>query len=346
MRMLCVPSTKHGYVMRLNSALKARGVEVREAPMPYLRWPRNFIRFWMKTMSKHDVWHLHWNVFDSLVMARRFLRKKTPKVWTVHNITPHDPVFKDDLSVTHLYLDSVDVAVWHSQRSIGDAKRAFAVKGLSENWKARDEIIPCMNFNGAFDDTISEREARIRCGIKDDEFVVGHYAPTHPYKGTEDFLRLLNIDTARTVRFCVFGECRDSALKAAIQEAVARRPDTLLHLGFIDNADMQYWFKACDVVVQPYRDITTSGSIYFPIAFGKPVIAPPLGNIPDVIQDRVTGWLASNPEEVWRCIQDAMANRQATVAMGVKAHQFVEDTANIDKIASHYIATYERAMSG
>jgi beta-1,4-mannosyltransferase len=344
MRVLCVPSTRHGYVMRLNAALRAHGVEVNEAPMPYLRWPRNYIRFWVKTLGDNDVCHLHWNVFDSLTMAKLFFRKRIPKVWTVHNITPHDPVFKDDLSVTHLYLDRTSVAVWHSQRSISDAKRAFAAKGLPENWQADDVVIPCMNFNGAFEDTISEKEARTRLGIGEEEFVVGHYAPTHPYKGTEDFLKLLSMDTARSVRFCIFGECREPELGAAIREAANHRTDLISHLGFISDADLQYWFKACNVVVQPYRDITTSGSIYFPIAFKKPVIAPPLGNIPDVIQNRITGWLAQSPEEIWSCIQEGMHDPQATREMGVRAYEFVEKTANMDKIASQYIASYERAI--
>jgi glycosyltransferase involved in cell wall biosynthesis len=346
MRLLCVPSTKHGYVTRLNTALRAHGVYVNEAPMPYLRWPRNLIRFWVKTLGDNDVCHLHWNVFDSLTMGRLFFRKRIPKVWTVHNITPHDPVFKEDLSVTHLYLDRTNVAVWHSQRSIADAKRAFAAKGLPESWQAEDVVIPCMNFNGAFEDTVSDEEARTRLGIGEKEFVVGHYAPTHPYKGTEDFLKLLSMDIAHSVRFCIFGECREPDMGAAIRKAALHRTDLISHLGFISNAEMQYWFKACNVVVQPYMDITTSGSIYFPIAFKKPVIAPPLGNIPDVIQNRITGWLAKSPEEVWSCIKEAMADRQATSAIGARAYEFVEETANIDKIASQYIASYEQAIKG
>jgi glycosyltransferase involved in cell wall biosynthesis len=330
--------------MRLNAALRAHGVEVDEAPMPYLRWPRNFVRFWLKAMGRHDLCHLHWNVFDSLPVVRLFFCTRIPKVWTVHNITPHDPVFRDDLSVTHLYLDRTRVAVWHSERSIAEAKRAFSAKGLSETWSAKDSIIPCMNFNGAFEDTISEKGARMRLGIRDKEFVVGHYAPTHPYKGTEDFLKLLSMDTDRRVRFCIFGECREPDLEASIREAAAARTNLITHLGFISNAEMQYWFKACDVVVQPYRDITTSGSIYFPIAFSKPVIAPPLGNIPDVIQHGITGWLAQGPGEVWSCIQEAMRDPVATRAIGVRAYEFVEKTANMDKIASQYIASYEQAM--
>jgi len=344
MRVLCIPSSKHGYVVRLNKALRAAGVEVDEAPYPYLRWPRNFLGFSMKLLGDYDVCHIHWNVFDFRPIARLFFRTRIPKLWTVHNITPHDPVFKDDLSVTHLYLDNAKVAVWHSARSISEASRSFAAKGLPERWAANDVVIPCMNFNGEFEDTSTEKEARTRLGIGKKEFVVGHYAPTHPYKGTEDFLKLLPMDADRSVRFMVFGECRESGLGAIIQEAAAKRSDMITNLGFISNSEMQHWFKACDIIVQPYREITTSGSIYFAIAFKKPVVAPPLGNIPDVIQHGVTGWLASSPEQVWGCIEEARQDPTAARAMGERAHDFVARTANIEAIAASYIRAYEQAM--
>jgi len=344
MRVLCIPSSKHGYVVRLNRALRATGIEVDEAPYPYIRWPRNFTRFLLKLRQGHDVCHIHWNVFDSRSIARLFFRTNIPKLWTVHNIVPHDPVFKDDLSVTRLYLDGAKIAVWHSSRSIEDASHLFTARGLPDTWAAEDVVIPCMNFNSEFEDTRTESEARARLGIGEKEFVVGHYAPTHQYKGTKDFLKLLQMDKERSVRFMVFGECRESNLRRMIDDAASKRPDMKLDLAFIQNSDMQDWYKACDIVVQPYREITTSGSIYFAIAFKKPVIAPPLGNIPDVIQHGTTGWLAANPEEVWACIERARRAPDEAKAMGARAYDFVSRTANIETIEASYIEAYERAM--
>jgi len=41
--------------------------------------------------------------------------------------------------------------------------------------------------------------------------------------------------------------------------------------------------NACDVVVLPFHDILTSGSALLAMSFGKPVIAPRLGCIPEVL---------------------------------------------------------------
>ena len=339
--MLCIPSSRYGYVGRLNSALRAHGVDLDETSYPYLRWPRAFLRFAIAFIKDNDLCHIHWNIFDSLTVARFFFSTSIPKVWTVHNLIPHEPVFRDDLAVTHMYLDWCKAAVWHSQRTIEDAKRAFAARGLPATWRAKDFVIPCMNFNGAWPDTISESEARAKLGFKEGEFVVGHFSPSHPYKGTEKFLKVASMLQRDDITFSIFGNCQHPALKRKILEAASRQTNIRLHIQFISDEEMQYWFKSCDVVVEPYEEVTTSGAMFFPIAFKRPVIAPPMGNIPDVIQHKVTGWLASTPEDIRGCIIEAKSDLEETKRIGSRAYDFVERTAGIDKIASSYIAVYE-----
>ncbi len=277
------------------------------------------MRFAGRLLERPDLCHLHWTVFDVAFAAKAFFALRVPKVWTVHNIVPHAPVLRDDLAMTHFYLDHVDVAVWHSQRNLEEARRRFADRGLRTTWHAEDRIIPCMSFNGAWPDTATEAEARRRVGVDGVGFVVGHFAPTLPYKGTRLFLDAISRTSGRDVAFCIFGECHDPQL--------AR-----------DN-----WFKACNVLVQPYTDVTTSGSIGFALAFRRPVIAPPLGNIPDVIEPGVTGWLARSPEEIVACIEKAMEDPRGTAAMGVRAHEAIDRAANVETVVDAYAAAYAAA---
>jgi len=345
MRVLSVPESRHIYLVRLTKALRERGHDVREAPYPYLRWPRGVAKFARGMAGGPDIVHMHWSIFDSRVLARIFFRTKVPKVWTVHNIVPHKPLFGDDLAMTHVYLDRVRVAVWHSRRNIEEARRLFASRGLSTEWSAEDRIIPLMNFNGAWPDTVSQAEARSRIGIRTDTRVIGHFAPTLPYKGTRLFLEAFSRLSPDKVHACIFGECHDPALAAEIRNMAKNRGNLRIHLDPIRDEELQYWFKACDVVVQPYSAVTTSGSIYFPIAFKRPVIATPLGNIPDVIEHGVTGWLARDAQEVSECIETALADPQAARAVGERAHTFVDRTANIQLVADAYEQAYESAIA-
>ncbi len=269
MQVLSVPESHHVYVRLLAEGLRRLGVGVREAPFPYLRWPRNFYRFVREVVRGSDMWQLHWNVFDFMAVAKLFLGARPPKTWTVHNLVPHQQHFRDDLAVTALYLDRVDVAVWHSQRSLDDAREALRRRGLPAKWSARDVVIPHMSFNGAFPDEVTGSQARRSLGIPEEAFVVGHYAPTQAYKGTEDFL----VAAAKTPQdgmvFCIFGECLDLGLRRKIESAARSNPRLRLSLERLADDQLQYWFKTCDLVVQPYREITTSGSIFFPIAFRR-----------------------------------------------------------------------------
>lgn len=330
------------YVRRLNEALRKRGLEVDETPFPYLRWPRNLIRFLLKLTRAHDACQMHWSVFDSHAMMRLFFRLDLPKVWTVHNLVPHEPLFKDDLAVSSLYLRSVDVAVWHSHRSIADAKRTFAARELPTTWSAEDVVIPLMSFNDSFPDQVSEADARRRLGLGESEFVVGHFGPTAQYKGTDTFLELPPMARGDDITFLIFGACHDPSLAERIAAAARANPRLKVHLTPIPDEELQYWFRACDLVVQPYTDITTSGSIMFPIAFSKPVVASPLGNIPDVIQPGKTGWLAATAPELYRSILEANSSPEAALAMGRRAHEFVDETAGLDRVADAYLQIYER----
>jgi len=314
---------------------------VDEAPHPYLRWPGNFVRFWLKVARRYDVCHLHWHLFDSAATTRLFFRTRVPKVWTVHNFIPHSPVLRDDLATTHEYLNSVDSAVWHSARSIADARLEFAVAGLSDCWHASDRVIPHMSFNGVWRNELSREAARRAIGIEPEAYVVGHFGPTHTYKGTMKILRLAAESTNDSVRYAVFGLCGDPALGRALVVESEALPNLKLHLAHVGDQDLQAWFNACDILVQPYTRVTTSGTIYFAIAFRRPIIASPMGNIPDVIEHRVRGWLASEPQEIAACLEEAMADSGRAVEMAEKAYRYVSETANVSLVAKAYERTYE-----
>src|SRR2546430_15606432 len=185
-----------------------------------------------------------------------------------------------------------------------------------------------MSFNGAWPDIATEAVARRRVGVDGAGFVVGHFAPTLPYKGTRLFLDAKFRMSGRDVAFSIFGECHDPQLAREIEVAARSRPELKVRLGPLRDDELQYWFKACNVLVQPYTDVTTSGSIGFAIAFRRPVIAPPLGNIPDVIEPGETGWPARSPEEIVACIEDAMEDPMRTPAMGDRAHEAIHPAAN------------------
>lgn len=68
-----------------------------------------------------------------------------------------------------------------------------------------------------------------------------------------------------------------------------------LGVGFIENRDIQYYFKASDVVFIPRSGQLNSGVIFLALAFGKPVIGPARGNMEEVL--KAFGYPVFEPED-------------------------------------------------
>lgn len=64
-----------------------------------------------------------------------------------------------------------------------------------------------------------------------------------------------------------------------------------LHVGWIEDNQVEDFFKEIDFVVLPYIHASQSGVIPLAYAFGKPVVATRIGGIPEQVEDGRTGIL-------------------------------------------------------
>jgi glycosyltransferase involved in cell wall biosynthesis len=73
---------------------------------------------------------------------------------------------------------------------------------------------------------------------------------------------------------------------------------------YVPNEEVQDYFSAADLVVQPYVSATGSGIVQTAFAFDKPVIATEVGSLPEIIEDGKTGYLVppEDPKELARAI--------------------------------------------
>lgn len=64
-----------------------------------------------------------------------------------------------------------------------------------------------------------------------------------------------------------------------------------LHIGWIEDCQVKYFFENIDFVVLPYIHASQSGVIPLAYSFGKPVIATRVGGIPEQVEEDKTGLL-------------------------------------------------------
>lgn len=224
-------------------------------------------------------------------------------IWTVHNIVPHEQLTLDDKAISRFLSRIASATIAHSRETISQMESI----GLSTK---NVHIIPIGSYIGSYPDTISRDDARKRLGIADDEFVVLFLGIIRAYKGVPDLLDAMSHATQPRVRLVIAGACDDPALRRQITDYQTKHA-ALFHDGFVDDEELQIYFRAADVTCLPFKTITTSGSALLALSFATPVIAPKIGALKEFPQN--VGWLY-DPDE-----SDALLNA-LTQAIAQKNH--------------------------
>ncbi len=249
-----------------------------------------------------DVLHLHWlNVFflhghwiaESLQVAGRTLgfigtlrllqMAGTRLVWTAHNLHNHEGRMPWADRACHRGVARLaDAVIAHSPQAKRRVIEAFDLERPD-----KVHAVPHGHYLEAYPRNVSRDEARDSLDIDADERVLLFLGRIRPYKNIPTLVQAYRrASTGESSRLVVAGNPSGDEVEHGIREAVGNREDIDLHLRFIEDDRLQYFFKAADAVVLPYRDILTSGSAVLAMSFGRAVVAPHLGTLRDVLDEK------------------------------------------------------------
>lgn len=165
-------------------------------------------------------------------------------------------------------------------------------------------------------------DARWRFGADHVALLVGHISEV---KGHSTFLRAAAL-VAQTLPSSAFvllgGESTDHGARGRY-EALARDlgiADRVHFLGRRDDvADI---VRACDVMVLPSRDEGLPIAVLEALACGRPVVATPVGGVPEAVDDHVGRLVRpDDPEQLAGVLTSLFAARAQRAAMGEAARQ-------------------------
>lgn len=250
------------------------------------------------------VFHLHWlnkvmekarTAGDAAAAAEEFLAKLRRfrflggrLVWTIHNIVSHDLPFPwIETAMAREIVALADAVHIHSLASLPEIEAQFAIP------RDKLHVAPHGSYLGAYPDFIGRAVARDLLGIAASDEVILFLGQVRPYKGLEPLLgafRGLLAERPRA-RLVLAGQGRREALLQAVDlepEVQAR----VTHVNrFIDEMELQLFFRAADVAAFPYRSILTSGSLLMALSFGVPVVIPEFGMTREVLAGSGAGVL-------------------------------------------------------
>lgn len=156
---------------------------------------------------------------------------------------------------------------------------------LPDRLRGRVTIVPHGNYLDNYSDEVSTKEARSRLGLDDEKTVFLFFGQIRPYKGVEQLIDAFKLLGGEQYRLLVVGLPLNESIEETVQQKSAEDSRIRTTLEFIPDEEIQVYMNAADVVVLPFNEITTSGSAILAMSFGKAIIMPRLGCLPELVNE-------------------------------------------------------------
>jgi len=255
-----------------------------------------------KKVADCDIFHFHWpeffinrkSVFTAIKsMAQTFFlidrmrQHGTKIVWTIHDLKPHEPHFP-----------VLERRYWN-----GMARRLDGVIALTEGGLelAREKlpaiasipsfVIPHGHYRDVYPRTITRSEAREKLGVAQSNRVFASVGQLRPYKNIPILVRAFRGLDRPDAALLISGNPISPEIEGEIRSAAGEDARIRLFLGWIEDEDLQLYFKAADLLVFPYRDILNSGSALLGLSFDRPVLVPRLGAMAELQKFVGSNWV-------------------------------------------------------
>lgn len=250
-------------------------------------------------------------------------------VWTAHNVLPHSPVFADDAAARRILVDHCDLVLAHSPA---------ALAGLSELGASprRSLVIRHGPMGPA-------APAALRVpgsGGGPREFLF--FGRVAPYKGIEELLAAFNeLPAGTAARLTVVGQCDVPDLRTLLGAATNVR----LRLEHVPEREVPGILADADVVVLPFRQVTTSGSAELALSHARPLIIPDLPGLASLPANAVVRYDGSVRGLTAAIADLANADRARFAAMSAAAAAYSAQ-ASWAEIAQVTVSAMESVVSG
>lgn len=245
---------------------------------------------------KVDVLHIHWaypfilgnsllkSIKKTIIFSLKLSLIKLSGIsitWTVHNLFNHDKKFtRLEMLLNRFVAFIADEIIAHSH---------YAKHIIAKNYKTKESkisIISHGHYINIYPREISREEARKCLELNDNDFVFLYLGVIRGYKGLVDLVEAFKSLSTSNAKLLIAGRPKDESVADQVQRLSNRCPGIRLVMEYIPDDKIQVYMNAADVVVLPYRDILTSGTIYLAMSFAKPVIASATGSVPEILDSK------------------------------------------------------------
>ncbi len=254
------------------------------------------VKYWIPFMSPC------FSILARLIRGNR----KTRVICIADNIVPHEKRIGDHF-LTSLFMNSIDGIVTMS-KSVSQDVLLF-----------RKDLPSRLSPHPMFDDfgKILEREEALAMLELDPSYrYILFFGFIRDYKGLDWLLKAFSREDLRKfpVRLLVAGEFyADSKPYLELINQLNLEKEVILRTRFIPNSEVNQYFCASDLVVQPYKHATQSGVTQIGYYFNKPMLVTDVGGLSEIIPHNRVGYVVQpDPEAIAGAISDFFGNNRKT----------------------------------
>ena len=230
-------------------------------------------------------------------------------IWTVHNLQPHECLHPAiaTRTVAHVLAQCHAVSVHHH------ATRAQIIEHYAPHIPIH--VIPHGHKAQPFGVMPSRDNARYQLGLPVDKPVLLYLGMIRRYKGLETLIEAMAI--LPHMHLIIAGVAADTLYLSEIHRHTARRINVTMRPRYLPDHEAAVYLAACDMLVLPYRAITTSGMLVNAQAAGIICVVPNLAPLLEQVRDAVSGFVypAENSNALAQTIERALTHpERATIA--------------------------------
>jgi len=271
-----------------------------------------------------------------------FCRKRGSKiVLTVHDLLPHDTAELYKQTFHNLY-SNVDAIICHSDHIKTRLDTEFSVPA------EKISVIPHGPF--FYDLPDEDDQATLRgFGVEPGKILVLWQGIIFPYKGIDLLLEAWRmVEASGENASLVIAGTGSPELLEQIREQTDRLglKHVKLHFRFISTEELVALYRVADIVVYPYRAITTSGALATGLALGKTIVASDLPVFRELLNDRENALLVDpqDSKEFASALVELVQNSglRAQLAERVCAMNFGDESWLV--IAKETVLVYARSL--
>jgi glycosyltransferase involved in cell wall biosynthesis len=251
-------------------------------------------------------------VVELLLMMVVAKVRRTKVLWTIHNLSAHE---ERHPRLARWFARAL-VRMINGYVCLTRPGQALALQRYPGLARLHGFVVPHGHYRDVYPDRLDRTQARARLGLQSDAVVFVFVGQVRPYKGVDCLCRAFREVRSDRARLVVAGSAEDN-MAAAVRAAAGDDARITFEFAFIQDADLQVYLRAADLVVLPYVDVLNSGSALLALSFDVPILVPGTTTFQELREAIGTAWVLTYDGPITaHALSAAMAAVQSTPRVG------------------------------